>query len=160
MFNIFKKTESQRITLGLEIFYESEYGNFIKLVKSDLTSRGIVVGGVKDGYLTAKVDGNEQSFGLISLTQNCKLVVQTDLLAIPTRGMIICYAINDFKVVKAISGFVPFMTKLHSEGPGSLSPKLYWYQDDKFTDLPYKIENGKLNFAPPQNFVDMLNTFK
>lgn len=307
MFNIFKKTDSQRIALGLEIFSESEYSNFIKLVKSDLTSRGIEVGGVKDGYLTAKVDGSEQSFGLVNLAQNCKLVAQTEwtsvikehfdalarskgdeadmqknitdfnkikdllavqlypddylnaagelkmevitrsnipivnntlvldlpasirpvkkseakvwnktedelfavalnntfnkikpeiieqqmqggkvtfitsdnfltavlvlnlkkfnqcigahgsLVAIPTRGVIMCYPINDLGVVKAISGFAPFVTKLHSEGPGSLSPKLYWYQDDRFTDIPYKIENGKLHFAPPQNFLDTLN---
>ncbi len=310
MFNIFKKADSQRLALGLDVFSESEYGNFIKLVKSDMTSRGFEVGDVKDGYLTAKLNGKETSFGLVNLAQNCKLVKQAEwpavikdhfdaleksnadeadiqknitdfskikdllaiqlypddylnaagdlkkevitrssiptvnstlvldlpssirplknsevkawnksedevfalalnntfnkikpeiieqempggkmtfitsdnfltavlvlnlkkfnrcmgahgsLVAIPTRGVIMCYPINDLNVVKAISSFAPFVTKLHSEGPGSLSSKLYWYQGDTFTDLPYKIEDGKLNFAPPQNFVDMLNTLK
>jgi hypothetical protein len=307
MFNIFKKTDPQQITLGLENFSKSEYDDFMKLVRSDLEGRGFVIGDIKDGFLTTKLDGKDESFGLVNLAQNCKLAKKSDwpqiikghfdalarskndeadlqknltdfnkikdliaiqlypddylnapgelkkevitrnsipgvnntlvldlpssirpvksseakvwnktedelfalafnntfnkikpeiieqqmpggkvafitsdnfltavlvlnlkkfaqclgthgsLVSIPTRGVIMCYPINDLAVVKAISSYAPFVSKLNAEGPGSLSPKLFWFQDDKFTDLPYKLENGKLNFAPPQNFLDMLN---
>ena len=307
MFNFFKKSDSQRIALGLELFSETEYDHFIKLVKSDLTSRGIEVIGEKNGYLTAKVDGNEQNYGLLNLAQKCKLIAQSkwqsvikehfdafanikgdeaeiqknitdftkmkdiiavqlysddylnamgefkkevitrsnipninstlvldlptsirtikksevqawdktedelfataltntfnkinphifeqqvsggkvtiinsdsfltavlvlnlkkfnqclgtygSLVAIPTQGVIICYPIHDQRVVEVIPSFISLITQLHSEGPASLSPNLYWYRNDTFINLPYKIENGKLNFAPPQNFFDILN---
>ena len=310
MFNIFQKTDSQQTSLGLNFLSTSEYNNFIALVKSDLVNRGMVIGDVKDGFSTAKVNGKDENFGLVNLAQNCKLANETEwaniikthfdalaksrsddanvqseisdftkvkdllavqlypddyfnaagglkndiitrsdipnvistivfdlptsiqtvkrsnaivwnktddelfalaldntfnkitpqifdqqlggvkatfitsdnyltavlvlnlkkysqcignngsLLAIPTRGAIMCYPINDLGVVKAISGFAPFVSKLNAEGPGSLSAKLFWYKDSKFTNLPYNLDGGKLNFIPPQSFVDMLNTLK
>ena len=307
MFNIFKKTDSKQTTLGLEVLSKSEYSDFMKLVRNDLENRGFVVGDVKDGFLTTKLDGKDENFGLVNLAQNCKLAKQTEwpgiikehfdalarsksdegdlqknltdfnkikdllaiqlypddylnavgelkkevitrssipnvnntlvldlpssirpvksseakvwnktedelfsvaldntfnkikpeiieqqmpggkvtfitsdnfltavlvlnlkkfnqcigvhgsLVSIPTRSVIMCYPINDLAVVKAISSYAPFVSKLNAEGPGSLSPKLFWFKDNKFTDLPYKLESGKLNFAPPQIFLDMLN---
>ena len=306
MFNIFKKTDSQQITLGLEIFSKSEYDDFMKLVKSDLESRGYV-GDIKDGFLTTKLDGKDESFELVDLAQKCKLVKKSDwpqtikeyfdvlarykndeadlqknltdfnkiknliaiqlypdgylnaasklkkevitrnsipgvnntlvldlpssirpvksseakvwnktedelfalafnntfneikpeiseqqvpggkitfitsdnfltrvlvlnlkkfgqcigthgsLVSIPTDSTVMCYPINDLAVVKVMPIYASFVFKLNAEGPGSLSPKLFWFQDDKFTDLHYKLENGKPIFSLPQNFLDMLN---
>ena len=37
---------------------------------------------------------------------------------------------------------------------------LFWYKDGTYTELPYKFENGKLQFFPPDNFVELLNELK
>ncbi len=117
------------------------------------------LGGVKvtvigsDNYLTAVLVLNLNKY-------NQCIGNNGSLVAIPTRDVIMCYPINDLGVVKAISGFAPLVSKLNAEGPGSLSSKLYWYKDNKFTNLPYNFDEGKLNFIPPQSFVDMLKALK
>ena len=307
MLNFFKKVDQQKSSLGLEIFSTDEYGEFIHLVKSDLSERGYIVSGVNDGFLSTKIDGKGKNFGLVNLAQNCKLaqkqewssiiknhfdaLKQSDtdeselqkniatfdkikgliavqlypvdyfdsvpemkqssisrsampgvmsvlvfdmpkairgvkrteskmwnksdnelfaiglanvfkktqtkltsqdvpggkvffitaesfltgvlalnlkqfneclsqngsLVSIPARGIILCHPILDLGVVKIISTLAPYTAKIFGEGPGSLSPRLYWYKDDMFTDLPYSISEGKFNFAPPDIFVGLLN---
>lgn len=49
---------------------------------------------------------------------------------------------------------------MNQEGPGSLSKNVFWYNENKLTNLPYELENGKLKFIPPNSFVEMLNSLK
>ena len=46
---------------------------------------------------------------------------------------------------------------MHHDGPGSLSPYLYWYHDGEFTVLPYESEDDALTFVPPDEFVDVMD---
>ena len=79
------------------------------------------------------------------------------MVAIPNRGTIMCYPINDLGVVKMASLYMTFVPRWHAEGPGSLSPRIYWYKDGLFTDLPYRVEENELRFSLPQSFVEVLN---
>ncbi len=310
IFNLFKKVDQQQDVLGLEIFSQSEYSDFIGLVKRDLQSRGFVVGDTKDGFLAVKKQGKDESFGLINVAQQCKLAkkeewpaiiknhfdtlsksegddqellksitnfdkirgflavqlypddylnavgkmkeevimrseiptvndtlvfdlvnsirpvkiseseawgksndelfaialentfkkikpeiieqqteggkvtfitsdsfltsvlvlnlkkfsqcigIHGSLVAIPTRGVIMCYPIENLGLTKIISGYILFASKLYTEGPGSLSSKVYWYKDGNFMNLPYSLTTEKIDFTPPKGFVDMLNTLK
>lgn len=82
------------------------------------------------------------------------------LIGVPHRHTVIIYPIENLEVVKAINSLIPIIKGMNNEGPGSISDKLYWYNDDKMIDLPYKIEDNKLQFYPPDNFVTMLNGLK
>ena len=82
------------------------------------------------------------------------------LVGVPHRHAVILYPINDLEVVKAINSLIVIISGMNNEGPGSISDKLYWYNDGNFTDLPYKIEDKKLQFFPPDNFVQTLNGLK
>jgi hypothetical protein len=46
---------------------------------------------------------------------------------------------------------------MEREGPGSITPNLYWYRDGRFTLLPYEIANKQFNFRPPDELVDLMN---
>lgn len=82
------------------------------------------------------------------------------LVGLPHRHSAIIYPIENLETVKAINGIIPTIYGMNQEGPGSLSNKLFWYRDGKYTELPYKLENEKLQFFPPDSFVELLNELK
>lgn len=79
------------------------------------------------------------------------------LIAIPHRHSAIIYPIEDLGVVEAIQKMIPAAYGMHEEGPGSLTPNLFWYHDGIFIRLPYEVREEKLHFIPPKKFLDMLN---
>ena len=82
------------------------------------------------------------------------------LVGLPHRHSAIIYPIENLEVVKAINGIIPTIYGMNQEGPGSLSNNLFWYKNKTFTQLPYKIEDNKLQFFPPENFLELLNELK
>jgi hypothetical protein len=79
------------------------------------------------------------------------------LIGIPHRHAVIIYPIENIGVVNAINALIPIVNGMYHEGPGSISGYLYWYKDGLFENLPYKIEDNKLQFYPPESFVEILN---
>jgi hypothetical protein len=43
---------------------------------------------------------------------------------------------------------------MYQEGPGSLSPTLYWWKPGSLTALPSKVTATSISFSPPTVFVD------
>ena len=78
------------------------------------------------------------------------------LVGIPHRHVMLTYPIQDLRVLQAIHMMIPIIAGMERDGPGSISPLLYWYKDGAFTNLPYRIDKNTLNFSPPEDFVDML----
>jgi hypothetical protein len=79
------------------------------------------------------------------------------LVAIPHRHAVVCHPINDIQTVKAVHSMGIAAHNMEREGPGSITPNLYWYRDGRFTLLPYEIANKQFNFRPPDEFVDLMN---
>ena len=80
------------------------------------------------------------------------------LLALPHRHAILLHRITDLSVIHAVNSMIPIARGMFEEGPGSLSPNLYWWQGGKITYLPAVVTDDKLNFYPPDEFVDMMNS--
>jgi hypothetical protein len=79
------------------------------------------------------------------------------LVGIPHRHVMLAFPIEDLRVLQAIHMMIPIIAGMERDGPGSISPLLYWYKDGEYTNLPYRIEKNILNFSPPEDFVEMLN---
>lgn len=79
------------------------------------------------------------------------------LVGIPHRHVLLAFPIQDLRVLQAIHTMIPIIAGMERDGPGSISPLLYWYKDGSYTNLPYKIDKTTLNFSPPEDFVAMLN---
>ncbi len=79
------------------------------------------------------------------------------LLAIPHRQALLCYPINDLRVISAMHMLAPIIQRMQEEGQGSISSSLYWYDQNRFIDLPYTMIGSKLELRPPEPFVTMLN---
>lgn len=79
------------------------------------------------------------------------------LVGIPHRHVLLAYPIETLDVVKAIPKMIAVVLGMERDGPGSISPRLYWLQHGEFLDLPYRVESNTLNFAPPDEFLEMMN---
>ena len=79
------------------------------------------------------------------------------LVGIPHRHVMLAYPIADLRVVQAIQMMIPIIAGMERDGPGSISPLLYWHKNGDYTNLPYRIDKQTLSFSPPPEFVEMLN---
>ncbi len=96
---------------------------------------------------------------IYNFKNNPKLIgSKGSLIGLPHRHSVLIYPIENLDTLKAINTLIPIINGISNEGPGTLSDKLYWYRDGEFMDLPYKLENKKLQFYPPESFVEILNT--
>jgi hypothetical protein len=77
------------------------------------------------------------------------------LIGIPNRYLLACYPIDDKSVIRAITRLFPVIDQLYMEGPGSISPHLYWYRNGKYSCLKCNLE--KKQFFIPPDFTDLIN---
>ncbi|MGD8605272.1 MAG: hypothetical protein PVF49_11945 [Anaerolineales bacterium] len=82
------------------------------------------------------------------------------LVGIPHRHMLLTYPIHDIQVLQAINGFLMALPKLYQEGPGSITPNLYWYNQGGYLPLPYAYHDDEIRFSPPQAFLDLIEVLK
>ena len=74
-------------------------------------------------------------------------------VAVPHRHVVAFHVIRDVSAVKAISAMLPVAFGMYQEGPGSISPDLYWYRDGRLLRLPSKVTAKEITFLPPDEFV-------
>ena len=79
------------------------------------------------------------------------------LVAIPHRHALIAYPIDGIDAVQAINILLPMALGMEQEGPGSITPNVYWYTVGRFVNLPYRIEGKSIQFMPPPDFTELLN---
>ena len=96
---------------------------------------------------------------IFDLQRNSKLIgSKGSLIGIPHRHSVLIYPIENLELIKAVNQLIPIINGMNEEGPGSISNNLFWYHDNQFMTLPYKLEENKLQFYPPEEFVEFLNT--
>jgi hypothetical protein len=81
---------------------------------------------------------------------------QGALVGVPNRYAVLCYPISGVETVSAVNHLIPMIHHMEIEGPGSISPNLYWYREGKFLTLPYVLEDDRIEFNAPNSFIEML----
>jgi hypothetical protein len=76
------------------------------------------------------------------------------IAAVPNRHTLIWHAIVDPSALRAIDAMVVMAANLCAEGPGSISPHLYWWKDGTLRTLPTRETDEHYEFVPPDLFVD------
>jgi len=79
------------------------------------------------------------------------------LIGIPHRHGVIIYPIENLQVINAITTLIPLIKGMNTEGPGSISNNLFWYNAGVFEDLPYEIQEEGIQFYPTENFTNQLS---
>lgn len=75
------------------------------------------------------------------------------IVSMPHRHVVLFHPIVDLSIVSAITRMVTMAHGLYREGPGSISPEIFWWRDGNFMLLPARLSDSKLEFAPPIEFV-------
>lgn len=99
---------------------------------------------------------------VLSLNDENKHLLGTHgaLVGLPHRHIVLIYPIENIGVMQAINTLIPVIYGMYEEGPGSISNELYWYKDGQLHNLPYELTEEELNFSPPEDFFDLLNSLE
>jgi hypothetical protein len=82
------------------------------------------------------------------------------LVAGPHRHLVIYHPIVDKTALAALQVMLPMAIGIFQEGPGSVSPSVYWWREaawwheGQFTRIPAEIDGKKLQVYPPNEFVE------
>jgi len=76
------------------------------------------------------------------------------LAAVPNRHTLVWHAIVDPSALRAIDAMVVMAANLFTEGPGAISPNLYWWRDGQLRTLPTRETEEHYEFVPPDDFVE------
>jgi hypothetical protein len=145
------KTVDELIALGLENVRKGYDFPIIPMASGEGAEREVMFVCETEHIFAANI--------LLDLDRHPGLVGPSGALVIaPSRNAVICYPINDLKVVQAVNFMSGMAANNFAESPGPLSDKLYWYKDGVFTVIPYQFKNDELSVMPPQEFVEMLNS--
>ena len=83
---------------------------------------------------------------------------QGALVVIPTRHILLWHRIATAEAtIRAVNSLIALGQNLYAQGPGSITPTLFWWHG-ALTILPAVAEGGKVQFAPPDEFVELLNS--
>ena len=80
------------------------------------------------------------------------------LLAVPHRHAVIVHLLIDRDLaIAAVNLMLHIADDAYREGPGSLSPSLYWWQAGRIRHLPGEVRDDGIRFEPPEAFLDVLD---
>lgn len=80
------------------------------------------------------------------------------VFAVPHRHALLYAPMADMAVVESVHRLILTAISLYEEGPGSISPNLYWWRDGSIQWLPTKLEGSDVQLFPPDEFVEKLET--
>jgi hypothetical protein len=75
------------------------------------------------------------------------------LAAVPNRHTLVFHPIVDMTALRAIDAMVVMASGMCAEGPGSISPNLFWWRDGALRTLPSVEADDHFEFVPPDDFV-------
>ena len=78
------------------------------------------------------------------------------LVAVPNRHTLLVHVIEDETVVASMQALYRATTDLFRDGPGSISDQPYWWHDGALTLIPHQLQGKRIQVAPPDDFVRLL----
>lgn len=80
------------------------------------------------------------------------------LFGIPYRNAVLIYPFENGEVISKIQTLIHLSFKLYEDGagPGSISPRLYWYNNKVITDIPYQLTEDGIDIFAPEEFSELV----
>ncbi len=78
------------------------------------------------------------------------------LVSVPTRHMLLAHPIRDAQVISAVNSLTVLATNIHRDGPGSVSPALFWWHAGAITVIDTTFDGKRIEVTPPPAFVEVL----
>ena len=79
------------------------------------------------------------------------------LVGLPKRDVMLLHPIRNVGAMEAAGALLQIVVGMYRDGPGSISPNLYWYREGEFVVLPYELQDDFLQFLPPDEFSDLID---
>ncbi|MFD9270015.1 immunity 49 family protein [Streptomyces goshikiensis] len=79
------------------------------------------------------------------------------LVVVPTRHLLAYHPITDGSVVDALNGLASYALGAHEDGPGALSPRVYWWHQGGLTSLTVIDEDTRtFSLRPPPRLLGLM----
>lgn len=80
------------------------------------------------------------------------------IVSMPLRHSLLVHPIDDDSARTAIAGLIPITRQLFKQGPGSVSPHLYWWRDGKLQWIPTFFDGtmGGVEFYPSDELANVV----
>ncbi|MFK4069822.1 immunity 49 family protein [Streptomyces sp. NPDC029674] len=79
------------------------------------------------------------------------------LVAVPSRNLLAFHPIEDGTVVDAVNDLGTYALGAHEDGPGALSPRLYWWHQGRLTSLTViDHETRSFSVVPPPELMEVM----
>ncbi len=78
------------------------------------------------------------------------------LIGMPNANLVMIYPIESLEVIKVVHVMARIINNQFNSAK-SVSDKLYWLNQGRFSEIRYEIAEDKINIGPPQEFLEMLN---
>ncbi|MFI6978538.1 immunity 49 family protein [Embleya sp. NPDC050154] len=83
------------------------------------------------------------------------------LVAVPTRHLLAFHAIVDGTVVDAVNDLGAYALGAYEDGPGSLSPRLYWWHQGQLVSLTvFDHDRRTFSVVPPQELMELMRNLR
>jgi len=80
------------------------------------------------------------------------------IVAVPNRHTLVVDPLTDASVIQHIGGLIQAVARDFNQGPGSISPSIYWWRPGGSLTLLPSETGRRPTFMPPDEFMEMLNT--
>ncbi|MFI1676225.1 immunity 49 family protein [Streptomyces sp. NPDC020607] len=79
------------------------------------------------------------------------------LVVLPSRNLLAFHPIEDGTVVDAVNDLSAYALGAHEDGPGALSPRLYWWHEGQMTSLTViDHETRSFSVVPPPELMELM----
>ncbi|MFG2522138.1 immunity 49 family protein [Streptomyces sp. NPDC048527] len=83
------------------------------------------------------------------------------LVVLPTRHLLAFHPIVDGSVVDAVNDLGTYAMGAYEDGPGALSPRLYWWHQGRLVSLTvFDHEARSFSVVPPQELMDVMRSLR
>lgn len=81
------------------------------------------------------------------------------LITLPHRHLVVYHEIKDERVVPALNRLVQLGDAMYNDGPGAISPSVFWYDPShrRYHRIRAEVGDDSIEIYPPREFVAMLN---
>lgn len=80
------------------------------------------------------------------------------LVAVPHRHSVLAHALRDITALRALKHLPVMAAGLYREGPGSISPSVYWLRGTDFERLATVVTDTQVTVVPSDELVAVLNS--
>lgn len=81
------------------------------------------------------------------------------LVSVPVRNLVLAHPIRDGRVLGMIAPMLELTSRYYAEGPGSLSPSVYWLREERMERLNAWIDEDGPHITPSPEFLKLLESF-
>jgi hypothetical protein len=77
-------------------------------------------------------------------------------IGVPTRHLALALPFSDLQTLNTCAMLMAATARWEAQGPGSLSRRVWWTQNDRWIEIPYEVGDEGVKVTPPREFLAVL----